>query len=184
MSYTFSRRDFMKYSAVAAVAVAGSSMFTGCSLISNPNRPTGTIGSTLKPGSKICNATLLGGNDKPTYTNGVLTCKFKIYTQVSLQINIQHFQVQVIDKDDKVTYYNIDSGSTMSLVPNSNTDYPAGKTVEPTLTATIPNLTNPDAVKKIQVVYLPKLTAKGKLNDTFSDVYATWEFTPADLTNA
>ena len=90
----------------------------------------------------------------------------------------------MIDKDDKVTYYNIDSGSTMSLVPNSNTDYPAGKTVEPTLTATIPNLTAPDAVKKIQVVYLPKLTAKGKLNDTFSDVYATWEFTPADLTNA
>ena len=42
MSYTFSRRDFMKYSAVAAVAVAGSSMFTGCGSISNPNRPFGT----------------------------------------------------------------------------------------------------------------------------------------------
>ena len=41
MSYTFSRRDFMKYSAVAAVAVAGSSMFTGCGF-SNPNRPYGT----------------------------------------------------------------------------------------------------------------------------------------------
>ena len=39
MSYTFSRRDFMKYSAVAAVAVAGSSMFTGCGSFSNPNRP-------------------------------------------------------------------------------------------------------------------------------------------------
>ena len=42
MSYTFSRRDFMKYSAVAAVAVAGSSMFTGCGSFSNPNRPYGT----------------------------------------------------------------------------------------------------------------------------------------------
>ena len=41
MSYTFSRRDFMKYSAVAAVAVAGSSMFTGCGF-SNPNRPSAT----------------------------------------------------------------------------------------------------------------------------------------------
>ena len=41
MSYTFSRRDFMKYSAVAAVAVAGSGMFTGCST-SNPNRPSAT----------------------------------------------------------------------------------------------------------------------------------------------
>ena len=43
MSYTFSRRDFMKYSAVAAVAVAGSSMFTGCGSISNPNRPFGCL---------------------------------------------------------------------------------------------------------------------------------------------
>ena len=42
MSYTFSRRDFMKYSAVAAVAVAGSSMFTGCGSFSNPNRPSAT----------------------------------------------------------------------------------------------------------------------------------------------
>lgn len=181
MSYTFSRRDFMKYTAVAAVAVAGSSMFTGCSFGSNPNRPVGKIGQTLKPGSKICNVTLLGDADKPTYVNNVLTCKFNIYTQVSLQINVQHFQVQVVDKDDKVTYYNIDSGSTMSLDPNSNTDYSAGKTVTPTLTATITNLTA-DTVKKIQVVYLPKLTAKGKLTDTYSDVYATWEFTPADLT--
>lgn len=31
MSLTFSRRSFLKYTAVAAVAVAGSSMFTGCS---------------------------------------------------------------------------------------------------------------------------------------------------------
>ena len=76
MSYTFSRRDFMKYTAVAAVAVAGSSMFTGCSLGSNPNRPVGKIGDTLKPGSKICDAKLLGGDsDKPKYdsTKNTLT---------------------------------------------------------------------------------------------------------------
>ena len=36
MSYTFSRRDFMKYTALTAVAIAGSGMLTGCS---NPNRP-------------------------------------------------------------------------------------------------------------------------------------------------
>ena len=184
MSYTFSRRDFMKYTAVAAVAVAGSSMFTGCSLISNPNRPTGKVGDMLKPGSKICNVTLLGGDDKPTYDNNILTCKFNIYTQVSLQINVQHFQVQVVDKDDKVTYYNIDSGSTMSLDPNSNTDYAADKTVTPTLKTTIANLTDAETVKKIQVVYLPKLTAKGKLTDAYSDVYATWELTPADLVSS
>ena len=32
MSYTFSRRDFMKYTALTAVAIAGSGMLTGCVL--------------------------------------------------------------------------------------------------------------------------------------------------------
>ena len=45
MSLTFSRRSFLKYTAVAAVAVAGSSLLTGCK--DNPYQPTGTIGSTL-----------------------------------------------------------------------------------------------------------------------------------------
>ena len=56
MSYTFSRRDFMKYTALTAVAIAGSGMLTGCS---NPNRPVGKTGDTLKPGDGICEATLL-----------------------------------------------------------------------------------------------------------------------------
>ena len=30
MSYTFSRRDFLKYSALTAVAVAGAGLLTGC----------------------------------------------------------------------------------------------------------------------------------------------------------
>ena len=65
MSYTFSRRDFMKYTALAAAAVAVSGSLTGCS---NPNRPVGTTGGTLKPGGGICEATLLNSADKkPTY---------------------------------------------------------------------------------------------------------------------
>ena len=30
MSFEFSRRNFMKYTAVAAVALAGANLFTGC----------------------------------------------------------------------------------------------------------------------------------------------------------
>ena len=44
MSYTFSRRNFMKYTALAAAAVAVSGSLTGCS---NPNRPVGKTGDTL-----------------------------------------------------------------------------------------------------------------------------------------
>lgn len=57
MSYTFSRRDFLKYSAMTAVAVAGAGLLTGCE-IQDPNNPVikklgygttlGTIGGLLK----------------------------------------------------------------------------------------------------------------------------------------
>lgn len=172
MSYTFSRRDFMKYTAVAAVAVAGSSMFTGCSFGSNPNRPTGKTGDTLKPGSKICNATLTA----PTYTTGSFKCHFKIYTQVSLQISSAHFQVQVTDANGKVSYFNNNSGSSvLSLAPvDNNANYNAGKTVDLDLTASI---TIPKGTTKVQVVYLPKLVAQGKPSDAYSDIYATWDVT-------
>lgn len=172
MSYTFSRRDFMKYTAVAAVAVAGSSMFTGCSFGSNPNRPTGKTGDTLKPGSKICNATLTA----PTYTTGSFKCHFKIYTQVSLQISSAHFQVQVTDANGKVSYYNNNGGKSVLSMDkdDNNANYNAGKTVDFDLTASI---TIPKGTTKVQVVYLPKLVAQGKPSDAYSDVYATWDVT-------
>lgn len=57
MPYTFSRRDFLKYSALTAVAVAGAGLLTGCE-IQDPNNPVikklgygttlGTTGGLLK----------------------------------------------------------------------------------------------------------------------------------------
>ena len=57
MSYTFSRRDFLKYSAMTDVAVAGAGLLTGCE-IQDPNNPVikklgygttlGTTGGLLK----------------------------------------------------------------------------------------------------------------------------------------
>ena len=96
MSYTFSRRNFMKYTALAAAAVAVSGSLTGCS---NPNRPVGKTGDTLKPGSGICEATLLNSADKkPSYISAThtLTCNFKIVTKIELlEITDSHFQVDV-----------------------------------------------------------------------------------------
>lgn len=104
MSYTFSRRDFMKYTALTAVAIAGSGMLTGCS---NPNQPTGTIGSTLKPGDGICEATLLSGDSKPTYnlTDKKLVCNFKIKSLIAgLQVSKGHFQVDVTGGEHPGSY--------------------------------------------------------------------------------
>lgn len=43
MSYTFSRRDFLKYSALTVVAVAGAGMLSGCE-IQDPNNPVVAVG--------------------------------------------------------------------------------------------------------------------------------------------
>ena len=47
MSLEFNRRSFLKYSAAAAVAVAGSSLLVGCGP-EDEYQKTGKIGSTLK----------------------------------------------------------------------------------------------------------------------------------------
>lgn len=185
MSYTFSRRDFMKYSAVAAVAVAGSSMFTGCSLISNPNRPTGTIGDTLKPGGNSCDVKLLGGGDAPKYdsVNHTLTCKFSIYTRTDqLEIDQKHFQLDITDKDGKRIggFFDGASDATVTIAGGSAAGVKKYDTVEPTVTFKFTGTTPPDlnSAKSISVIYLPKRAANGQPTDSFSDVYATWTFEP------
>lgn len=167
MSYTFSRRDFMKYTALAAAAVAVSGSLTGCS---NPNRPVGTVGSKLKPGDGICDATLKSA----TYTSNTLTCNFDIYTKVSLQINKNHFQVNVTTGDQTKIYYY--GNSNIELNPNPLNDYEAKTSVKPTLTVDIADLASAD---KIEVVYIPKLWAKDSLTDSYSDIYGTWDITEA-----
>ena len=167
MSYTFSRRDFMKYTALTAVAIAGSGMLTGCS---NPNRPVGKTGDTLKPGDGICEATLKSA----TYNRTTLTCEFEIYTKVSLQVNQQHFQVNVTkDNKTKIYYY---GNSNIELAPNALNDYEAKTSVSPVLTVNVDDLASAD---KIEVVYIPKLWAKDSLTDSYSDVYGTWDITEA-----
>ena len=119
MSYTFSRRDFMKYSAVAAVAVAGSSMFTGCGSISNPNRPSATYDaahdSELSFGGKSGGILGFGGTAdsqtllaNATYVIGTntLTLPFK-HVAVSQGASCKgySYQIDIIDKDDKYKAY-------------------------------------------------------------------------------
>lgn len=50
MSYTFSRRDFLKYSALTVVAVAGAGMLSGCE-IQDPNNPIVYLGKSNSIGT-------------------------------------------------------------------------------------------------------------------------------------
>ena len=82
MSFAFSRRSFLKYSAAAAVAVAGSSLLTGCG--EDEYQKTGKIGSTLK---LMGTFKMYDDANAPTYTpaspattpaTGTFKCKLSI----------------------------------------------------------------------------------------------------------
>ena len=90
MSLEFNRRSFLKYSAAAAVAVAGSSLLTGCG--EDEYQKTGKIGSTLK---------LMGTfkmKDAPTFDNGTFktTINIKCTTdKVPLCVTRGNFELTV-----------------------------------------------------------------------------------------
>ena len=188
MSYTFSRRDFMKYSAVAAVAVAGSSMFTGCG--SNPNRPSATYdpvnGSELSFGGKSGGILGFGGTaDSQTllvgakYVSGTntLTLPFK-HVAVSRGASCKgySYQIDIIDKDGNYKSYTDGSDCGNNKVSISDAYGCTGmeplKEYKPIITVKCIDFTD---VKKVAVRYFPRHNALGAQNDTYSDVYATWD---------
>lgn len=125
MSLEFNRRSFLKYSAAAAVAVAGSSLLTGCG--EDEYQKTGKIGSTLKlmGNFKLKTASL---TTLPTSTaaNNTLTCEFNLECTSKYGLNIipANFQVEVTSKaTNKVTTYhayNTDGTGKISLSKNNN----------------------------------------------------------------
>ena len=191
MSYTFSRRDFMKYSAVAAVAVAGSSMFTGCGSISNPNRPSATYdpvnGSELSFGGKSGGFLGFGGTQKDSQTllvgakyvsnPNILTLPFK-HVAVSQGASCKgySYQIDIVDKDGNYKSYTDGSDCGSNKVSISDAGGCTGmeplKEYKPTITVKNIDFTG---VKKVAVRYFPRHNALGAQNDTYSDVYATWD---------
>ena len=72
MSYTFSRRDFLKYSAMTAVAVAGAGLLTGCE-IQDPNNPVIKklgYGTTLGTTGGLLESVDTEGTDRCLYLHG------------------------------------------------------------------------------------------------------------------
>lgn len=188
MSYTFSRRDFMKYSAVAAVAVAGSSMFTGCGSISNPNRPFGTYNKEadckLSFSGKSGGFLGIGGtqdylvlNKGGSYTSssGTLNLKFTHYpiSQGTSAI-ASCYQLKYVTEDGNhyVTSANgVESDSGKGLETNKETQVKVTVTIKADVKAAV------EKAKAVYIQYFPRNNALGREDDTFSDVYATWDIT-------
>lgn len=189
MSYTFSRRDFMKYSAVAAVAVAGSSMFTGCGSFSNPNRPFGTY--TKDADCKLTFSGKSGGlfgiggtqdylvlNKGGSYTSssGTLQLEFTHYPiSEGTGTSAPHYQLKYVTDDGN--RYVTSTGN--NLTSDGGDGLEINKESKVKVTVTIPEdvKTAVEGAKAVYIQYFPRHNALGKDNDSYSDVYATWDIT-------
>ena len=188
MSYTFSRRDFMKYSAVAAVAVAGSSMFTGCGSFSNPNRPFGTYNKEAD-----CKLTFSGKSGGFLGIGGtqdyLVLKKGGSYDSVSgkLSLEFTHYPISegtgAIASCYQLKYVTEDGNhyvtSAKGVVSDGGKGLDANKETQVKVTVTI-KADVKAAVEKAKAVYIqyfPRNNALGREDDTYSDVYATWDIT-------
>lgn len=103
MSYTFSRRDFLKYSAMTAVAVAGAGLLTGCE-IQDPNNPVIKklgYGTTLGTTGGLLKSVDTEGTD------GVFTFTVKNSSDAPLRMTPNDiFTVKVLDATGKTKWSN------------------------------------------------------------------------------
>lgn len=103
MSYTFSRRDFLKYSALTAVAVAGAGLLTGCE-IQDPNNPVIKklgYGTTLGTTGGLLKSVNTEGTD------GVFTFTVKNSSDAPLRMTPNDiFTVKVLDATGKTKWSN------------------------------------------------------------------------------
>lgn len=103
MSYTFSRRDFLKYSALTAVAVAGAGLLTGCE-VQDPNNPVIKklgYGTTLGTTSGLLKSVNTEGTD------GVFTFTVKNNSDAPLRMTPNEiFTVKVLDAEGETKWSN------------------------------------------------------------------------------
>ena len=188
MAFTFSRRDFMKYTALAAAAVAVSGSLTGCA---NPNQPSGKVGDTLSFGGSSTIFGIGGASDKHTLKtavgsdadNGKLVCEFEHYpVSDATSCTVNNYQLRVVKEDGTVQYVN--AGNKAVTFSGDNPSASLKKEEKVTNKLTISGLNAVGAlqgvtVKEAYIQYFPRHNALGTENDAYSDVYATWDITDA-----
>lgn len=189
MAYTFSRRDFMKYTAVAAVAVAGSSMFTGCSNISNPNRPSAvynpTEDSKLSFGGKSGGVFGIGGTEDyhilkkgGSYNTGTSTLNLEFtHRPISEGTGATSSRYQLKYVTDDGNHYITSAGDKLVSTGGDGLTIKEETQVKVTVTIPTDEKAAVEGAKAVYIQYFPRHNALGKDNDTYGDVFATWEIT-------
>lgn len=110
MSFAFSRRSFLKYTAVAAVAVAGASLFTGCkidtsdsynALRTTPGELT-VLQVTAAMGTYVEASKSYTGPDDVKGTTIVFPFKITNGRANPIYVNPNNFKATVLDAEGKV----------------------------------------------------------------------------------
>lgn len=186
MSYTFSRRDFMKYTALTAVAVASAGMFTGCG--ENPNQPSKVFNGTADVDASFGGST--GGfmgigathdkhillKDGTKFENDTLTCAFS-HRPVSEGTSCTESNYQVLIVNDEGAQYCVNGKNGVTFTcsnPSGSIKISDASLLPVKNTVTITGLPLTGA-KKVIVQYFPRHNALGNDKDSYADVFASWD---------
>lgn len=173
MSLEFNRRSFLKYSAAAAVAVAGSSLLVGCG--EDEYQKTGKIGSTLK---------LMGtfktykSTDEPTKapaydsTNKQFTCTVNIKCttkKVPLYVTNECFELTVTHDKTEKNY-------AKQYITITDPEFDLKESEEAKdFKLTINNVTIKEG-DKVDLKYWPRIQASSG-NSGYTRAFCTWKMT-------
>ena len=112
MSYTFSRRAFLKYSAATAGAVAGASLLGGCEY-QDPQNP---VCKTL-PGAITSDLQVIAGLRSMKIENGTCTLEVDIESARAnpIRLTTDCFSIAVKDSEDNQRYFSLKNGGVQIL---------------------------------------------------------------------
>lgn len=188
MSLEFNRRSFLKYSAAAAVAVAGSSLLVGCG--EDEYQKTGKIGSTLKlmgtfklyDGTGSAPAAPVYTGAPATYGSAVFNLSIKCTTKkVPLCVNDGCFELTVTHNDKKTNY----AGSSHIKVNPTILDLSESDGAQDfiiTVNGTAGNKLTIEAGDKVEFKYWPRIQASSG-NSGYTRAFCTWKMAAKTGTN-
>ena len=112
MSYTFSRRAFLKYSAATAVAVAGASLLGGCEY-QDPQNPV----SKKLPSAITSDLQVIAGLRSMKIENGTCTLEVDIESARAnpIRLTTDCFSIAVKDSEDNQRYFSLKNGGVQIL---------------------------------------------------------------------
>lgn len=175
MSLEFNRRSFLKYSAAAAVAVAGSSLLVGCG--EDEYQKTGSLGAKLKLMGTA--QTYKTGDGAPTYdsTKHTFTCKINIECttkKVPLCVMASNFELTVNPGESEKNY----GGNLVTVYPEEKdlTADEGAKDFTVTFKGTTDDPLELHNGDKVEFKYWPRIQASSG-NSGYTRAFCTWKMT-------